>query len=378
MPGGDTPGDRGDDRATLLRHIRDTRLGSARLKDRPAQPGSLSIGAEQAARFRYATTGLNHRGSDRARAAWGGLQDSAPRAGLLSLHARIEGVGPAEWEHSDLIQIWHRRADYIVPAADFGIFTLGALPRDQSVVEALERVADAGLTRLHRGEALPGDGTGPSDAGGEALMLRWAQVTGRFRIRWDASRTTLHPVEVPAIDIEAARLELARRFLGWYGPASAMQFAKWAGVAAEDARTTWNALTSELIAVNLGGRERFTLAADERAVRQAPPARGVRFLPASDPYLYLDSESLSDWAREESVFDALRTHHSSRLVNSLTGRITVDGAIVGGWGRVQHRLTVVFFTTLPAPEKERVMAEAADMKLPIGRDIATTDITLAD
>jgi len=33
------------------------------------------------------------------RAAWAGLQDSMPRAALLSIHARVEGAGPTIWEH---------------------------------------------------------------------------------------------------------------------------------------------------------------------------------------------------------------------------------------------------------------------------------------
>ena len=34
------------------------------------------------------------------RAAWAGLQDSMPRAALLSLHARVEGVEPMTWDHA--------------------------------------------------------------------------------------------------------------------------------------------------------------------------------------------------------------------------------------------------------------------------------------
>ena len=40
------------------------------------------------------------------RAAWAGLQDSMPRAALLSLHARVDGVEPSTWEHPSLAQLW--------------------------------------------------------------------------------------------------------------------------------------------------------------------------------------------------------------------------------------------------------------------------------
>src|SRR5262245_63498588 len=40
------------------------------------------------------------------RAAWAGLQDSMPRAALLSIHARMAGTEPESWEDPSLIQVW--------------------------------------------------------------------------------------------------------------------------------------------------------------------------------------------------------------------------------------------------------------------------------
>ena len=56
-------------------------------------------------------------------AAVGGLQDSAPRAALFALHARMEHVGAGSWEDPSLVQIWFRMADYVVPRRDVGVFT---------------------------------------------------------------------------------------------------------------------------------------------------------------------------------------------------------------------------------------------------------------
>jgi hypothetical protein len=36
-------------------------------------------------------------------AAWAGLQDSVPRAALLSIHARVAGTGPSSWEDPSLV-----------------------------------------------------------------------------------------------------------------------------------------------------------------------------------------------------------------------------------------------------------------------------------
>ena len=63
------------------------------------------------------------------RAAWAGLQDSMPRAALLSLHARVEGVESSTWEDPSLAQLWGPRySTYVVAACDFAYFSLGRLP----------------------------------------------------------------------------------------------------------------------------------------------------------------------------------------------------------------------------------------------------------
>ena len=43
------------------------------------------------------------------RAAWAGLQDSMPRAAVLSIHARVHGTGPDTWEDPSLVQLWGPR-----------------------------------------------------------------------------------------------------------------------------------------------------------------------------------------------------------------------------------------------------------------------------
>ena len=62
-------------------------------------------------------------------AAWAGVQDSMPRAALLSIHARVEGAGPSAWEDPSLVQVWGPRYHvYVVAARDLAVFTLGRLP----------------------------------------------------------------------------------------------------------------------------------------------------------------------------------------------------------------------------------------------------------
>src|SRR3954453_12113810 len=63
------------------------------------------------------------------RAAWAGLQDSMPRAAVLSIHARMAGTEPSTWEHPSLSQIWGPRYNvFTVAQCDRALFTLGRLP----------------------------------------------------------------------------------------------------------------------------------------------------------------------------------------------------------------------------------------------------------
>src|SRR5436190_9368720 len=95
----------------------------------------LDLSRDQIVAFRRRAGGLDRRrplgpGSLRA-AAWAGLQDSMPRAALLSIHARVEGTTPTTWEDPPLVQLWGPRfSAYLVADQDRGIFTLGRLPDD--------------------------------------------------------------------------------------------------------------------------------------------------------------------------------------------------------------------------------------------------------
>src|SRR5215510_224132 len=96
---------------------------------------SLQLTRSQILAFRRRAAALDERlphgqGALR-RAAWAGLQDSMPRAALLSIHARIAGTEPDSWEDPSLIQVWGPRfSAYVVAKCDLAIFTLGRLPSE--------------------------------------------------------------------------------------------------------------------------------------------------------------------------------------------------------------------------------------------------------
>src|SRR5204863_6026814 len=116
----------------------------------PAVQARLRLTRRQILAFRRRVGGLDERmpsgaGSLRL-AAWAGLQDSMPRAALLSLHARVEGVGPSTWDDPSLVQLWGPRFNtYVVARRDFALFSLGRYPDDPNGRARAEGLAE----RLH-------------------------------------------------------------------------------------------------------------------------------------------------------------------------------------------------------------------------------------
>src|SRR5512143_2891404 len=94
---------------------------------------SLELTRSQILAFRRRAAALDERlpcgGRALRRAAWAGLQDTMPRAALLSIHARMAGTEPGSWENPSLLQIWGPRfSTYVVAKRDLAVFTLGRLP----------------------------------------------------------------------------------------------------------------------------------------------------------------------------------------------------------------------------------------------------------
>jgi hypothetical protein len=97
---------------------------------------TLSATRDQVLRYRARVGHLDEKlpSGAFATAAWGGLQDTAPRSGVLSLHARVQDTMPDSWEDPSIAQIWFRGSDYLIPRDDIGVFTLGSQPRDPDAV----------------------------------------------------------------------------------------------------------------------------------------------------------------------------------------------------------------------------------------------------
>ncbi|MGN6797855.1 MAG: hypothetical protein ACTHKS_06865, partial [Gaiellaceae bacterium] len=177
---------------------------------------SLKVSRNQILAFRQRTGELNERlpagKKSLRRAAWAGLQDSMPRAALLSIHARVEGATHVSWEDPSLVQVWGPRFQvYVVAAPDLALFTWARMPDSGKTREVAEATADRLEVVLAGGRMRDREaGVALSMGGG----LRYATLTGRLAIRWEGARAPrVWIVPPPKTTVRKARAELARRFL---------------------------------------------------------------------------------------------------------------------------------------------------------------------
>ncbi len=219
----------------------------------------LDLTRAQILAYRRRVQALDRRlpaGADSLRqVAWAGLQDSMPRAALLSIHARVEKTQPSTWEDPSLVQLWGPRfGAYVVARPDIAVFTLGRIAADPSGLKRAETTA----ARLHAfldgrtmtyGEAGHAMGIHPN-------ALRYAAPTGTVHIRWDGARQ-------PTIwTVPAPRMDRARR--------------SWSSLAATFASSAWRR-PRHLPLGRASGRQ-------EAAPRSMPSARPWRpFEPLSAP-----------------------------------------------------------------------------------------------
>jgi hypothetical protein len=322
----------------------------------------LDLNREQILAFRRAVGALDARlpaGPDSLRrAAWAGLQDSMPRAALLSIHARVEGTEPTTWEDPSLVQVWGPRfSTYVIPRPDLAVFTLGRYPGDARGRRVAEEMA-AGMADVLGDQRMPDREV--AGALGVGNAIRYAGPTGTILIRWEGSRApTIWTVPRPEVDPRDAQLELARRFLHIFGPASPESFRRWAGIGTAAGQAAFDTLGSELMPVITPIGDGWILTADEPAFRTPPgPAAAARLLPSGDTYFLLQGVD-----RELLVPDADRRAllWTSRV---WPGAVLVAGEVVGTWRRANANLSIESWRTITPTERAAVEAEAASLPLP--------------
>ena len=322
----------------------------------------LTVTRQQVLAYRRRVGALDERmpmGSQSLRrAAWAGLQDSMPRAALLSLHARVDGVEPLAWQHPSLAQLWGPRYHtYVVPKRDFALFSLGRLPENAKGRLRAERMAvrvhshlgGARMTDRELGRAI---GVGNS--------LRYATTTGTIAIRWDGARAPIvWAVAKAEVDPADACRELARRYIRIFGPATARGFARWAGISRRSATDAFASLEASLLPVRSPLGDEWLLAEDEPAIRAGETvAAPARLLPSGDAYFLLDG------AERELLVPRKEQRQRLWTPRVWPGALLVEGEIRGTWRRSHHTVRIDAWARLSRARRAAIEAEASALPLP--------------
>jgi hypothetical protein len=282
-----------------------------------------------------------------------------PRAAVLSIHARVEGARPTTWEDRSLVQIWGPRYNaYVVAERDLAVFTLGRLAEAGTARDRAEDLA----ARLHAliGDRRIGGGDAGRALGGHPSSIRYAAPTGTVLIRWDGARQPdIWSVPRPDVDPRDARLELARRYLHIFGPATAGVFARWAGIPASQGADAFAALRRSLTPVTTPVGEAWILTRDVATMRTEPePPAAARLLPSGDAFFLVHDDD-----RRLLVPDV---GHRRQLWPSRVwpGAVLAGGEIVGTWRRAGERVVVSPWQRLTRSAREAIEAEATSLPLP--------------
>jgi hypothetical protein len=323
----------------------------------------LELTRSQILAFRQRAQALGQRlapgPSSLRRAAWAGLQDSMPRAALLSIHARVESTESTTLDDPSLVQVWGPRySAYVVAKADLAVFTLGRLPDDPGPRNRAQHIAARLLAALGD-ERVTCDEAARRIGATNANALRYAAPTGTLVMRWDGARQpVIWCVRAPETDLRDAQLELARRFLTIFGPASSEAFARWAGVRPTQAKAVFQALGSSLTPVRTPVGKAWLLTRDEPALRSAPgPVAPARLLPSGDAYYLLQG------ADRELLLPDRRHRDATWTSRVWPGAVLVEGEIVGTWRRAGKTVSIAPWFRLGRGAREAVEAEAASLPL---------------
>jgi Winged helix DNA-binding domain len=293
-----------------------------------------------------------------------GLHAQLMSSTQLSLWARVEDLEPeaverALWKERSLFKTWAMRGTlHVLPTAEFPLwqaalstyrhYLQGAWLRHYGVSrdELEQMIAATGqaldgrmLTREELAEEVS-KRTGSAELGGKlreswGVMLKPASFRGKLCFapsvgqnvrftrpdRWLGQRGDVAPSD--------AVLEVTRRYLGAYGPATREDFARWWGLTPAKAMTVIQNLGEEVSQVEIEGARGWMRAAHVAEAAEASPPGSVRLLPAFDPWIVGASRGVPSLLAAERFRD--RIYRPQGWISPV---LLVDGRMDGIW---RHR-----------------------------------------
>jgi len=355
---------------------------------------SLKLTWDQVLAFRLERQFLTERAPRgsmlRVASALCGLHAQVASSPELALWARVKGLAPGAVQHAleterTLVKTWTiRDTVHLVPAEDIPLYVGVLRPRPQgpsdgylrqreitraqydAIVENVPRALDARpRTREALAERLV-ELAGPDVR--EPALTSWGGVLkvsahlGDLCFGPNRGRnvTFVRPDrwlrrKLPVMHPDGARREFMRRLLGVYGVASYDDLYRWL----EHSRVAKELLQSsgdELVEVHVEGRAAWALQREVDALRMRRRPRGVRLLPAFDPYVIGPRP-------REAVVPAEWVSRVFRPQGRVKPVVLVDGRAAGIWSHelrdARLRVEVEPFARL-RPQVRKALADEVD------------------
>jgi hypothetical protein len=297
----------------------------------------------------------------------GGVQAQVMSAAELQVVVRadctVEDVRKALWQDKKLVKTWLMRGTlHLVPSDDLPIFS-AAMSRfgmhntnawlkwmqitEPELIDLIDAIGAAldGLA-LTREELIAKVGKGRSERIQLAMKSGWGgvlkPVARRGLLCFGPSRgqsvTFVRPEKWLGswrqVDPDRALVEVARRYLRAYGPATPKDFTRWWGTWPGVGKSAWAGLAKELVSVSVEGQRADMLASDLDRIAVTSSEPSVRLLPPFDPYLM-------GYSTRDHLFAAEHNARVSRTAGWISAVVLMDGRVVATWTHATAKKTLV-------------------------------------
>jgi hypothetical protein len=324
----------------------------------------------------------------------GGIQAQVMSAAEVAIAARVDDLTPRDvqsalWQDRTLVKTWAMRATlHLLPATELPLYVAarsisatrnwlnyftyyGFTPTQyEAFLAAVPQVLGSEpMTREQLAAAVAAH-IGAPELGPLLLASSWGSLWKPSAWRGDLcfgpnqgrNVTFVRPSawlgSWQPVDPQLALLEIARRYLRAYGPATPEDFARWwgGGAGLGAARKLFRALAGELEAVEVEGWPAYALRTTLEPMQSLEPAGVVRLLPLFDAYtlgLGRDLEPVLPSAYKSRVF---------RSQGWISAVVLVDGRMQGVWeyttSAAQTSVKVRLFAPPSTATKQGIEAEA--------------------
>ena len=315
--------------------------------------------------------------------ALAGLQAQILPAAALAMWNRTDGLTYAQfnqllYDRRTLVKLWGQRGTLHIYASDDWPLICGALSGQRTWWERAGEEAEGSVAGYHavlarvekllrkRGTLSRSDLRTSRLRLSEAYFSSWGGIfaalvqrgyachidqdgnEGRFAHR----QLWLPDLEWNPPPYDAANMEMTRRYLRAYGPASPQHLMYWRGAKSADARRWLEALKDETVEVDVGGQTMLALRGDLEALHEKPPARSewpIKLLYRFDPLLLGIKDKT--W-----IVDAQHYKRVFRPAGHIEGSLIEHGRGAGTWRYDRKDSGLVITLDLFAPLSRRVRA----------------------